>query len=69
MDKRLEPFLSSDFSAVQATRAFFSEHAEADIPRELSDLAALQVCLYIYIYVYICRDDGKVDRSRSISVC
>jgi hypothetical protein len=56
MEKRLEPFLAPAFDEVAATRAFFSEHTEAEIPRELNELAALQViymCVCVYSWVYL----------------
>ena len=47
LDKLLEPFIQSKFSATALANKFFLENADSEVQRKLNDLASLQVWLHL----------------------
>jgi len=51
LDDQIDVYADTQFNAEQHAQFFFSAHAETEVPRQLNELAGVQVRLTFYIQV------------------
>ena len=51
LDDQIDVYADTQFNAEQHAQFFFSTHAETEVPRQLNELAGVQVRLTFYIQV------------------